>query len=336
MNLLVTAFTGKGVALARFLCQRLEGTLCLPRRLANQEMGDLPYDKVDHFAQLGFSAFEGLLFVGACGIGVRAIAPYVKDKLTDPAVVSVDEQGRFVVPLLSGHVGGGNQLARQVADITQGTAVISTATDVNDKFAVDVWAKENGLTIPDRRIAKEISAAILEGNTVGFATKLPYAGDLPAGVELGDHKLGFSVSLNGEAPFDQTLTLVPKILTLGIGCRKQMAQEVIEKKVAEVLEANHLSIEAVSRVCSIDLKAEEPGLLAFCHHHKLPFTCYTAEELSRVPGNFTPSAFVQSVTGVDNVCERSAIRGGGKLIVRKQAGEGVTVAVAQRPYLLRF
>ena len=108
------------------------------------------------------------MYVGATGIAVRAIAPYVRDKFHDPAVVSVDEAGRFVVPLLSGHVGGANELARVVAELCGGQAVVSTATDVNELFAVDEWAARRGYAIVERVIAKEISARLLEGASVGF------------------------------------------------------------------------------------------------------------------------------------------------------------------------
>lgn len=109
-----------------------------------------------------------MLFVGAAGIAVRAIAPLVKDKLTDPAVLVMDEAGQFVIPILSGHVGGANELARLIAGLCQAVPVITTATDVNRVFAVDVFAAKNSLIIADREAARHVAMDLLEGREVGF------------------------------------------------------------------------------------------------------------------------------------------------------------------------
>ena len=131
-----------------------------------------------------FRESDALVFVGAAGIAVRGIAPYIMDKYADPAVVSVDEFGRYAVPLLSGHVGGANRLAELTAEITGGIPVISTASDLNHVFAVDVWAEKHFLTITDRVLAKEVTAALLRGENVGFFSDVPVQGELPEGLIL--------------------------------------------------------------------------------------------------------------------------------------------------------
>ena len=131
-----------------------------------------------------FRESDALIFVGAAGIAVRGIAPYIMDKYADPAVVSVDEFGRYAVPLLSGHVGGANRLAELTAEITGGIPVISTASDLNHVFAVDVWAEKHFLTITDRVLAKEVTAALLRGENVGFFSDVPVQGELPEGLIL--------------------------------------------------------------------------------------------------------------------------------------------------------
>ena len=162
MTVAVIAFTRRGAALGKTLAAALGGTLAAPARFA-ADVGAEPVPSLDAWTAAQWGRAEGLIFVGAAGIAVRAIAPHVKDKFTDPAVVSVDEAGRFAVPLLSGHVGGANALALRVAALTGGQAAVSTATDVNGLFAVDVWAKGNGLAITDRTLAKEVSAASWTG-----------------------------------------------------------------------------------------------------------------------------------------------------------------------------
>lgn len=330
MKLALTAFTRRGLELARRLAGALaeEGHTCAlsaPRRLAGEGPG---YDSLGAWTGEQFRQADALIFVGACGIAVRAIAPFVRDKFTDPAVVSVDEAGRFVVPLLSGHVGGANGLALQTARLTGGQAAISTATDVNGLFAVDVWAKERGMHLSSRALAKEVSAALLGGKSVGFRSDFGHP--CPPGLsEDGTPDLGVWVTDRwGEGPFPKTLRLVPKSLILGVGCRRGTPAEAIEEAALEALEG--LGLWAVAGVATIDLKRDEAGLLAFCEQHGWPLTTYSAGELAQAEGNFTPSAFVASVTGVDNVCERAAVLGGGALIVPKRAKNGVTTAVARR------
>ena len=154
MTTAVIAFTRRGAALGRSLADALGGSLHVPARFA-PEVGAEAYASLEGWTAWAWARADALVFVGAAGIAVRAIAPHVRDKFSDPAVVSVDEAGRFVVPLLSGHVGGANELARRVAALTGGQAAVSTATDVNGLFAVDVWARERGMAITDRVLAKE-------------------------------------------------------------------------------------------------------------------------------------------------------------------------------------
>ena len=342
MRIALTAFTRRGGALARALSQALAGeghacALACPARLGEDLGFPETYERVGDWAGARFRDADALLFVGASGIAVRAIAPYVRDKLTDPAVVSVDEAGRFAVPLLSGHVGGANDLARRVAALTGGEAAVSTATDVNGRFAVDQWARERGLALEGRAEAKAVSAALLAGETVGLSSDFPIQGPLPEGVVQEERSLGIAVTLEaGRAPFPRTLRLIPPILTLGIGCRRGTPAGAIAQAVEAVLAEHRLSPKGVGQVATIDLKGDEPGLLAFCRERGLPLRCFSAEELSAVPGEFSPSAFVREVTGVDNVCERAAVLAGGALLVPKQAGGGVTVAVSQRPFVLEF
>lgn len=283
-----------------------------------------------------FSSAEILVFVGSCGIAVRKIAPYVHDKRTDPAVICVDELGTFVIPLLSGHIGGANAIARHIAERLHATAVITTATDINRKFSVDTWATENGCAISSMKLAKAVSAAILEGD-IPFKSDFPVNGSLPNGVISGETgNLGIYLTVTDKEPFENTLRLIPKTLHLGIGCRRGIEKEAIQAAVEQVFKANHLDFRAVKSAASIDLKKDEEGLLSFCCEQNISIRFYTAEELKAVSGDFTSSAFVQSVTGVDNVCERSALMGAEKLIVRKTACHGVTVAVAMEKWEVHF
>lgn len=316
------AFTDKGQHLAETLAGALGGraSRCgCPLSLSQWT--------AEHFPRAG-----ALVFVGAAGIAVRAIAPYVKSKTRDPAVVVVDEGARWAVPVLSGHLGGANDLARRIAGLCGAQAVITTATDVNGVFAVDEWAKRQNCAVLRPEQIKIVSAALLAGKTVGLHTEFPVAGDPPAGVTLCESKdCTFRLSLRSRGR--EVLQLVPRIAVLGVGCRKGISREALEEALDRMLAKASVCPQAICAVSSIDLKQEEPGLLSFCAAHGWPLHTYPAAALAAVQGNFTASAFVQKITGVDNVCERSAVlASGGTLYSKKNAGNGVTMALALQPY----
>ena len=316
------AFTAKGEALAHRLAEALPGSV-------SRCGGDVTLKgwTAEHFAQ-----DEALIFVGAVGIAVRAIAPHCRSKAADPAVVAVDEGGNFAVPLLSGHLGGANALARALAKACGAVPVITTATDVNGLFAVDLWAKAQNCAVLEPERIKHVSGALLAGQTVRYWSPWPVAGETPAGVEKADapEAADFALTLT---PQGEALHLVPRIGVLGVGCRRGTTAQQLEEAFAAFCAASGLSPAAVCAAASIDLKKDEPGLAAFCKAHGWPITFYPADELRAVPGQFTPSAFVASVTGVDNVCERSAVKAsGGTLLLPKTAGGGVTLALAVRPF----
>ena len=326
----IIAFTKAGCALAKKLAEGLglgSGSVCGPARFAD-ELGIDAYGSLDAWTQAHFTTDDALIFVGASGIAVRAIAPHVRDKFSDPAVVSVDEAGRFVVPLLSGHVGGANELAREVAAITGGQAAVSTATDVNGLFAVDEWAARHGFAILERSIAKEISAALLDGRPVGFKSDFELD-EKPSGVTEGAADIGFVVSLDDSAmPFPRTLHLVPRVATVGVGCRKGTDPSALEQAVADALAEANVSAKAVTAIASIDVKKDELAILELASKMGWSPVFYTADELAAVPGEFSSSDFVKRTVGVDNVCERAACASGGELVLGKQAGGGITVAIA--------
>lgn len=316
------AFTAKGEALAHRLAEALPGSV-------SRCGGDVTLKgwTAEHFAQ-----DEALIFVGAVGIAVRAIAPHCRNKAADPAVVVVDEGGNFAVPLLSGHLGGANALARALAKACGAVPVITTATDVNGLFAVDLWAKAQNCAVLEPERIKCVSGALLAGQTVRYWSPWPVAGETPAGVKKADapEAADFALTLT---PQGGALHIVPRIGVLGVGCRRGTTAQQMEEAFAAFCAASGLSPAAVCAAASIDLKKDEPGLAAFCKAHGWPITFYPADELRAVPGQFTPSAFVASVTGVDNVCERSAVKAsGGTLLLPKTAGGGVTLALAVRPF----
>ena len=201
---------------------------------------------------------------------------------------------------------------------------------------MDTWAARNGYVIASLSRAKAVSAEILE-NDVCLFSDFPVITALPNGVVMGENgTVGIRLSIYQDEPFEKTLRLIPPILHLGVGCRRGTEKSSIQEAVDAVLKENRIDQRAIKCAASIDLKSDEEGLLRFCREREIPVSFYSAEELRAVQGEFTPSEFVQSITGVDNVCERAALVGAEKLIVKKTAINGVTVAVAAEHWEVRF
>lgn len=269
-----------------------------------------------------------LLFIGACGIAVRAIAPYIENKLYDSPVLVCDEHGSFVIPLLSGHMGGANALAVQLAFLIGAVPVITTATDRNEKFAIDLFAKKNQLAVMNKEGIAKVSSKVLHGEPVSIF------------IEAYPPEHAVDVVITSEnRNFDTALLLKPKRYAVGIGCKKGKNTEAIDAWICENLSKAGILPEEVFALASIDRKKEESGLAAWADKWKIPFFTYSAGELSAVSGDFASSAFVEKQVGVGNVCERAAVKAcgdGGELILRKQSSDGMTIAIAKRKWSVKF
>ena len=312
----LTAFTERGRALAEQLADALGGML----RPVGQPLSDWTAEC--------FPACEALVFVGAVGIAVRAVAPHIGSKASDPAVICVDETGRWAIPLLSGHLGGANALAARIAALTGGEAVVTTATDLNGLFAVDLWAKKQGMAVVNPERIKRVSAKILRRETVVIDSPYPLPRPAPESVQCGAPG---DVLVSYRPAETSALQLAPKVLTLGIGCKRGTDARTLEAVFSRFCSERRILPEAIEKAASIDVKRDEPGLLALCTSHNWPLAFYGVEELRAVPGDYTASHFVEDAVGVDNVCERAAVLcANGKLIEKKYARDGVTFALAER------
>lgn len=312
MNIVIAAFTRKGTALAQRIAEFLGGSVFVPPRLSREGLSEIS-PSLPEWAGRVFHEANALIFVGACGIAVRAVAPFIASKLTDPAVIVIDEAGKFVIPVLSGHVGGANDLARKIATFLHAQAVITTATDVNNLPAVDEWAVKHNCAIENPHAVKHVSSSLLEGKLPGVAVTYE---DVPA-------------------PFPVTLWLRPRVLVLGAGCNRNTDPEEFEQCAADFLKGAGVSLLSLKAVASIDIKNDEPALVNFAEKHNVPFMTFTAGELQNVPGRFTTSERVKHFTGTDNVCERACVLAAGEgavLLRSKCVYNGITFALARSVY----
>ncbi len=306
-------------------------------------------DGLKNWCKSVFYESEALIFIGACGIAVRTIAPFLKTKVKDPAVLVMDEQGKNVISLLSGHLGGGNELTEYLAKKLGANPVITTASDVQGRLAIDVWAKKNGLVIADMKLAKQAAADIVAGKRLPFYCEGAIVGEIPKEFDYvqdvredSQGKTAVVVSIyNKWAP--NVLHLIPRVVVLGIGCKQGKSFGEISAQVNRVLDECHIPSESICKIASIDRKAKEAGICALAKEWRVPFVTFSAEELQSVSGTFKASEFVKSITGADNVCERSAMAAfsqkeqeKAEFISRKRAADGVTVALACREWSVSF
>ena len=335
MKVSIIAFTDNGMEIAYELFNSL----------SQDDLNDVNFTRcgkgaLSTWTEEHFSHSDALVFIGAIGIAIRAIAPYIKAKTKDPAVVVVDELGQFSIPILSGHIGGANELAMEISDILGSIPVITTATDINNVFAIDTWAKGQGLKIFNPECIKLVSSKLLKGEAIHIKTDYEIKGNAPKNVylnDLEDSNSDYDVIIGHKIEENEykkdTLLLIPQIITVGIGCRKDISFENIEESVLNILKKEKYPILSVNAIASIDKKKSENGIIEFAKKYDLPFKTYSAEDLNSLEGDFTKSEFVKSVVEVDNVCERSALfESNGKLIRRKDTcdGRGVTVALAMK------
>lgn len=297
-----------------------------------EEINRCKSGELDSWTAKHFRCDDALIYVGACGIATRAIAPYINHKTVDPAVIVIDELGKNVIPLLSGHIGGANRLSEIIAEKINAKASITTATDINDVWAVDTWAVSNNMTIKNPEHIKDISSNVLKNKSVKLDSIINVEQiDLPDCVRRNNDNPDIIITY--KKINDKKLVLIPKVLCVGIGCKKNTPSEEIQKLWNKVVRINNLEEVAVKKISSIDLKSDEKGLIDFANNNGFIFETFSADDLNLLKGNYTKSEFVKSITGVDCVCERSAVMAASMeddscLIVRKISENGVTIAIA--------
>ena len=332
MRIDTVCFTDQGYALGERLADRLrgEGDAVRLERCGGGK-------SVRQWTEERFHDSDALVFIGAIGIAVRAVAPLLVSKTSDPAVVAIDDCGRFSVSLLSGHIGGANDLANRIALLLGATPVVTTATDSNSVFAVDDWAERNNFFIVNPGRIKSVSAELLAGREVGLRTAFPIAGPFPENLVPQEKEYGVSLDIRPDAD-SAVLSLIAPVAVLGVGCRKNAPAESIESAFRSFCGETGIHPKAFAKACSIDLKKNEPGLIAFCEKQGLSFETFPAETLAEAGGEFSSSDFVASVTGVGTVCERAAVvgSGGGRLIAGKTILDSVAMAAAMREYTVDF
>jgi cobalt-precorrin 5A hydrolase len=343
LNPAVWALTPKAAIVAIELIKKLGcGKLFTGPSIKNPPAGANIFKSLPGSVENEFGNFSAHIFIMAVGIVVRVIAPYVKSKLTDPAVVVVDDQGKFAVSLLSGHLGGANHLADSVAKYLTAIPVITTATDIGHIPAIDMLAVKHGLVIENPEAIKTIHMAMLQGQKIGLHDPINILQNgLSGWVKKGNKRSGkpipgVFVDYQTIPLSTRLLVLRPKVLSVGVGCNRNTSIDEIMAFLKDVFFKFNLSIKCIDNFATIEAKADEQGILELENVLGVPVKFFGREELDHAGFVPTPSEVVKKHMGVASVCEAAAILASnqGKLLVPKQVTKNVTVAVGIRRSML--
>lgn len=334
----VWVLTPGGLKLAEKLSVHLGGcSFFVSENLGRVSSGMTGFKKLAPCVFENFRNFKGHIFIMATGIVVRVIADVIRHKTGDPAVVVVDDAGMFAISLISGHLGGANELARSVSEITGGIPVITTATDVNHLPSIDVIAQKKKLIIENPANIKIINMAFLKNRKVFL--------DDPYGFiqgEIPESHLAKNYSCDMDTPIikisdtvsnvsEKTLLLRPPILSVGIGCNRGTPSEEIQEFFFEVCKKEKISVSSIKKIASIDIKKDESGILEFAEKLGIPTVFFNSDTLNQIETIKNPSIYAEKYTGARSVCEAAAIQAAnrGELIIPKKKTKNVTVAIAR-------
>jgi cobalt-precorrin 5A hydrolase len=350
VRIAVIAITGRGAALGRKLCSHAaEFEMYVSDRYsAHTDYPCTPFKPNELRSLINglWKEYDGFILIMATGIVVRIIAALLESKETDPAVVVMDDGGRFAISFLSGHLGGGNELAGRCAGATGAVAVVTTATDGNNLPSFDMLAKEQGWIIDDISRVKLLNTLLLDNEEIGVVDPtgkvrdqlhgrgtITYHDSLAEAVS-GDARGFLLVSnrlLSPEFNPEKVLVLRPRNLTLGIGCNRGTPADEIEEFVSGHLRELSLSLKSVCTIASVAAKRTEPGLIEYAKRLDVPFLCFENHELNQIAFPSPPSEHALAAVGVAGVAEPAALLAsdGGRLLLKKVKSANVTLAVAE-------
>lgn len=290
--------------------------------------------KLEEFVGEIFSNYDVLLFIMASGIVVRVIAKYIKDKTIDPAILVMDEKGKHVISLLSGHLGGANDAAIFISKKVGAEPVITTASDVKESIAVDTLAMKLDLNIENLKDAKDITAMIVNDENVGILTDIEIDFKLPNNITLInkiDEKLnGLIYISNKNSDFKiPYVHLIPKNIVIGIGCKKDMPRERIIESINQTLCKLNINHKSLKMICTVDVKANEKGIIESSEFFNVPTKIVNRDEIKEVENMFDTSDFVKKSIGVGAVCEPCGYIGSNKgiCLIKKTSFNGITLSV---------
>ena len=326
MKIAIVAITSGAFELAATLENKLPGATLLPKNRVKLTFAE------------SWQNFDAFICIMATGIVVRSIAPLLVDKRTDPCVIVVDEKGRHAISLLSGHLGGGNDLTIQVAEILHGEPVVTTASDTLGLVALDVWAAEQNLIAHKEDMTRACGLLVNKGELQLYSDLKVHS--LPSGLIQCETPEQADILITNRSCFADRLVFCPQNLVVGTGCNRNTPAYEFTEAINELFSDLGLSPAAIKNLASIDKKNDEEGLLTFAEQKHYPIDFFTKDEINRVTGVEISAAPLKAV-GAIGVAEPCAILSAKQtdkqnptLISRKRKWQNITMAVAELPFTL--
>ena len=274
---------------------------------------------LQNFFEKNLLKYDTFLFITASGIAVRTIAPFIKSKDKDPAVLTMDEEGNFIISLLSGHLGGANEAAKILGEITGAVPVISTASDVSGKIAVDTIAMKINGKLESLESAKKVTSLIVAGKEVNIKVPENMENENPQGVILISNRKNIEIA-----------KIIPQNIVVGIGCKKNKEAEKIIDAVKDSFEKLNLCEESIRVFATVDIKENEAGIIGTAEYFGKELKIVSREDIQKIENNFETSQFVKKSIGVGAVsapCAFIAGNGRGKFLAEKLKYEGITISI---------
>jgi len=280
-----------------------------------------------------FGAYDCIIGIMAAGIMVRNICDLARNKLEDPAVLIMDDAGKHVISLLSGHLGGANEIAKKIAEITGADPVITTATDIHGKLGIDSLAKKYYLDIENPEKIKAINTVLVNDELPELFVPSEFDFILNDPVVKASYN-GFRSNNNDFKCLlsDVKLILKPKRFAVGIGARKDISRENVEKAIEKAMDILKLQVQRIDIISTGEMKINESGIIEAASNFHIPLEIIPLDKLKKFDyTGYSKSSFVREKFGISGVCEPSALIAAGKnskLVFKKTAFNGVTVAIA--------
>ena len=334
MKLACFSFTDKGYVLGEQLAS-LRSTKYLIEHYANSRVEG----GIKSFISRTLNSYDGFIFISATGIAVRMINPFIKNKTKDPAIIVIDDMGKYAISLLSGHVGGANEIAEWIAVEIGAIPVITTASDGRGIDSVDVFAERNNYYIEDMNSVKEITSLMVNDKRIGIYTedeKIINYDNIKMITDFSNIDLTLDGAIIvtsmhdiGEINIPYTI-LRPKNINIGIGCRKGVYTEDLIGAIEASLMDKNISYNSIRAIGTVEVKKFEVGIIKAAEHFKCPLKIFNIDEIQQIEDMFQKSQFVKDTIGVFSVSEPCAYLLGGELITRKSRFNGVTISISKK------
>ena len=311
-------------------------------------------EKLSVLTEKLFKDYQYILFIMATGIVVRVIAPYIVSKFSDPAIMVTDEKGQNVISLLSGHMGGANEMTKRISKLINANPVITTATDVNKKSALDMIAKELDAHIDDfRDNVKDVNAMLVNNQDVGIYIDGKYDVDTRGFKVLSNLENTDSIAkivvitnkndffrdyidkykdscINQKQLEEKIIKVIPKDIVIGIGCKKNTDSDHMKNSLLKFLDEYNIDINGIKEIGSIEIKKEEKAIIDLAKFLDVDFKTFSVDEISKVDYLYEKSQWVKKNVGVYSVSDPVAhLLSEGRVIINKQKYDGITFSIGR-------